>query len=306
MEQMDRQIFLKKLDYSIASSAALFDGSLRSKIIRTLRHPIRAIVRKIVVGFFRKRHAFILKARTFWGRTMYVNSYLDDHLWFCGMINSTAEVNLARWLIKHLPEKGVFLDIGAHHGLYTLLAHDLTDGAMSVHAFEPVPEHAHILEKSVRSLDNVTVVNAAVNSTSGEVTFYECGRTLSTLEKDIADLYPRVQFTKIIVPGVTVDSYCKEHNLIPSFLKIDVEGAELAVVRGAHEILDTHHPIVALEVWNQNNVEHGEAANLLIEMGYTSYRILGDGDTERIQKGEPLIPPGEAFEFDNILFIFDK
>jgi len=300
-----RQIFIEKLDRAVSCARSLFDESLRSKILRTLRNPKKALLRKIIVDYFDQQRHFVLKAKTFFGRTMYVNNY-EPHLWFCGMVLSPAEIRLTRYIIKHLPEKGVFFDIGAHHGLYTLLVHDLTNGATPVYAFEPAQVHTKILRKSIKGLSGVSIINAAVSSKSGTVTFYENNRTVSTLDKSFADseANARLTFVEVLVPSVSVDDYCLENDIKPTFLKIDVEGAEQAVVAGAMNVLRGVRPDVALEVWGENNEQHLEAAHALVEIGYTPYRITEGGDITKIAEGDSLVLAGE--QFDNLLFIFDK
>ncbi len=302
----DKRIrILKELDAAVLRGWDIFDETLYAKILRTLRNPKKAFLRKIIVGFLRQRYVFTLRARTFWGRTIYVNNY-EPHLWFCGIIFSPAEIRLTRYLVKHLYLKGAFFDIGSHHGFYALLAHDLSGGSMDIHAFEPAGLHAEVLRKTVHKLPRIRVIESAVCASDGEAIFFENNRTVSTLYEQFASLpsNARLTFKKITIPTITIDSYCAQTGIVPSFMKIDVEGAELDVIRGAEATLTKYSLVIALEVWKHDNKEHLEAVRLLESFGYSAFHILESGDTEQVKNGELLVTNGS--EFENILFMRDQ
>lgn len=129
----------------------------------------------------------------------------------------------------------VALDVGANVGAYSLLLGQWVGASGRVYAFEPSPAAfrglvRHIalnardgvvkpVAAAVADLDGVS--DLLVADTAGESRLaigVERGRTVS-------------------VPTVSVDSFCARENLQPSFIKIDVEGAELAVLRGARETI---------------------------------------------------------------------
>lgn len=66
---------------------------------------------------------------------------------------------------------------------------------------------------------------------------------------------------KIRVPTLALDTFCRTENIHPNVIKIDVEGAELLVLRGARGLLTSHHPAIVLSVhpyWlpRSHSVEH--------------------------------------------------
>lgn len=149
----------------------------------------------------------------------------------------------------HLHENTVFYDVGAHIGYYTLLA--ATRGKQ-VFSFEPDPENFQIVQEVVarNNLSNVSAVSAAVSDTNGHLEFVRsvglrASGHIAGIGCDGADSNERVQ-----VPAITLDEFCLSHP-IPTFIKIDVEGAEESVLRGAANLLRNHHPVVLVEV-------HGE------------------------------------------------
>jgi hypothetical protein len=82
------------------------------------------------------------------------------------------------------------------------------------------------------------------------------------------------------MPTVTIDDFLAEHpQLVPSLVKIDVEGAEARVLRGMNRTLQTHHPRMILDSFEP------EAADLLFETGYTLHDLIAD---RAVVRGEPL------------------
>jgi hypothetical protein len=60
------------------------------------------------------------------------------------------------------------------------------------------------------------------------------------------------QIAPVTVPIVTLDDFCRERSLRPQFVKIDVEGFELEVLRGAFEVLQEFRPILIAEILGES------------------------------------------------------
>jgi FkbM family methyltransferase len=167
-----------------------------------------------------------------------------------------ATTNLVR---THLKPGGVFLDIGANIGYFTLFAAKLVGESGRVIAFEPDPANFTLLEKNVRANDfkNVTLERLAASDAPGTISFflsehnagdhcmYDRQAELRKLEKDhvvnptgVYDQHsaadPRVE---IKVPAVTLDEYVKNMHLSVDIVKIDVQGGEGRVTSGMKELL---------------------------------------------------------------------
>lgn len=175
-------------------------------------------------------------------------------------------------LIAHNP--AVLLDIGASTGCYTLLA--AHHPALTVHAFEPVSEVADTLRENVR-LNGieacVTVHGTAVSDKIGEQTFHvvKGGSVALSMLGGRPTHYK--DYDDVLIPVTTVDEFCQWENLIPTVIKIDTEGNELAVLRGAARVVEKHHPDLIVEWSDINTDQYGyhprEIEALLTEWGYT-------------------------------------
>jgi FkbM family methyltransferase len=155
----------------------------------------------------------------------------------------------------------VVYDIGAHVGFYTLLAAQLVGPGGRVFAFEPLPRNLTYLRQHIdlNHFGNVTVFDAAVGQAAGVGQFsVHAASSMGSLTAD----------GTLTVPIVSLDELSAQGRLIPpQILKIDVEGAEADVLRGAQALLQTHHPTIFLATHGAD--VHRQCLTLLRELGYT-------------------------------------
>lgn len=138
-------------------------------------------------------------------------------------------------------------DVGAHVGYYTMLSSQLAGERGHVIAFEPNPRNFAFLQRHVamNRLANVRVEELAVSDTNGTAHFeFGTGSGTGHLAGDGA----------LTVRTVRLDDYCGANDLRPDAIKIDVEGGELAVLRGAESTLASARPVIFLST-------HGEAVH---------------------------------------------
>jgi FkbM family methyltransferase len=128
------------------------------------------------------------------------------------------------------------LDVGANVGAYTLLFAQWAGSSGRVVAFEPSPRSIDGLREHLRLndvADRVEIVEAAVSDTIGTASF-DCAGTSggnALVPEAAADI------ETISVKTTTLDAFCAAANVLPSVIKIDVEGAELDVLRGGRNTL---------------------------------------------------------------------
>lgn len=157
-------------------------------------------------------------------------------------------------------------DVGANIGAYTLLFAQWAGPAGRVVAFEPAPEAATGLRRLVALndlRDRVEIVEAAVCAAVGTARFATEGSSGANALVDAAHPGRGV----ISVPTTSLDAFCDRHALRPDVIKIDVEGQELDVLRGARRTLSLPSVQTFLELHPTAWVSHGiNAASIRAEL----------------------------------------
>jgi FkbM family methyltransferase len=179
------------------------------------------------------------------------------------------EGRMLRRLLASIREGDSFFDVGANIGTITLPV--AVAGAAECLAFEPEPVNAGRLAANaeLNRLANVTVIEAAVWSAAGTVGLRAggpAGSGTASVDAEAGD-------GAAGVPAVTIDAFAGDGRAAPNVLKIDVEGAELEVLRGAAGSLDsgrirdlfieTHPGGIAAR-----GADEADVAALLAEHGY--------------------------------------
>src|SRR5207245_4873141 len=131
----------------------------------------------------------------------------------------------------------VFYDVGAHIGLFSLIASRLVGSTGAVFAFEPDVENVGILQQHIdrNAASNVRTVQSAVWSASGDVEFRPAVRASSRNTGAVATDRDSAA-GRVMVPAVALDDFAIDHPA-PHLIKIDVEGGEVDVLRGAERLL---------------------------------------------------------------------
>jgi len=145
-------------------------------------------------------------------------------------------------------------DIGANVGGYTDLL--LANGAGSIFAFEPVPPTFARLAERTAHLREVTTLNVALGERTGAVEIHvSTDESASTLASRDSAMAHRGTDDVIAyeVPMATLDGICFQHDLAFDFVKIDVEGFELEVLRGAARTLRERPPAALQLEFNRHH-----------------------------------------------------
>ncbi len=166
----------------------------------------------------------------------------------------------------------VVFDVGANAGYYTILASRLAGPEGRVVAFEPLERNLAYLRRHVEmnQADNVTVLASACSDVSGTATF-EIGENIAMGR--LSDVAP--SGASVTVPTVTLDEIAERLELVPDVIKIDVEGAEMAVLRGAAGIFERGKPTVFLST--HSDELRTECLAWLEARGYSATPLM-DGD----------------------------
>lgn len=181
------------------------------------------------------------------------------------------EPNVIRALQRHLRAGDTCFDVGSHVGYLTILMAHLVGPQGCVAAFEPVPETFETLRENVRlnSLENVRLECTAVGEQEGTMAlFCDSAQELSWTPSVAAYSAPSGDLKKISVPVRSLDGYTHTSGLRPNLVKIDVEGAELAVLRGARRTLWEARPVVLVEIHDLGSVHRADVMHFLDSCNY--------------------------------------
>ena len=186
----------------------------------------------------------------------------------------TYEIEKQKLFEKIVKPNDIVFDIGAHVGFYTLLASELVGESGKVFAFEPLSRNINYLKRHIalNKCNNVFVMEAAVCDKAGEVYFEELHDSF----------YGRVvdEQTDIKVASIVLDNLLKNDELpAPNVLKIDVEGNELLVLKGAENILQKYHPVIFLATHSEKI--RNDCFNFLENLKY-NFKNITDKDISEI------------------------
>lgn len=178
-------------------------------------------------------------------------------------------LNLAR---SHIRSDSVVWDVGANVGVFTFAAAGIArDG--EVIAIEPDYWLGQLLHRSARLQGNralrIAILTAALAEHNGvsELSIARRGRASNYLVAAGGWSQAGGERERVRVPTLTLDTLL-EHFAVPTFVKIDVEGAEALVLRGAKQMLEKVRPMMYIEVGSGNSPEVSE---LLMGAGYRLY-----------------------------------
>lgn len=171
----------------------------------------------------------------------------------------TYEREKARLFAKSINKGDIVFDIGAHAGYYTLIASRMVGGKGKVYVFEPAERNAVYLRKHVEinNCKNIEIIQAAVTNYSGDALFDTRG---GSYEGKI-----NASGGEVTVRAIKLDDFVKNDRL-PSCIKIDVEGEELNVLKGAANTLNQYCPTVFLATHGEGI--HVKCVEVLSSLGY--------------------------------------
>jgi len=228
-----------------------------------------------------------------WLDGLVVETRLGTDLSRCLFVSGSYEPNEFAWLGTLLEPGMNVLDVGANEGLYALFAAQRVGAAGRVLAFEPSPREFHVLERNLalNGLSNVAVIRAAASDRDGAA-------RLRIAEADHAGqstlgqfAYPIDQVGNETVRLRRIDGVVDELALDAIHLmKVDVEGAEVAVLRGAWETLARDRPCLLIEVVDAalrgQGASREELAHILEQLGYQFFEFGPDGYPRKVEQLE--------------------
>jgi FkbM family methyltransferase len=208
---------------------------------------------------------------------------LADHVIGLNIVRGQYEMGEAAFARRVLNPGDAVVDIGAHIGFFTMQMAASVGPAGRVYAFEPFEANAELLERSIeenRFAERVRFQRAAVGDTSGTAMLTFPVETLNSggaylLREGAAPLTGNLQKS---VPVVALDDLDLRRPV--RFIKMDVEGAEPQVIRGATRLLSADRPVILSELHpiqleRASGVTADEFLKELHGLGYSAHTIDG-------------------------------
>jgi FkbM family methyltransferase len=216
-----------------------------------------------------------------------LSSHIEAQLFWQGA--QEADRSAVSWLKRLLPEDGVFFDIGANIGSFTLVAAKRVRFG-KVHAFEPCRKHLERLHHNIalNGFTNVYVNSFALSDVNGQAVLHIPEAKAGMSNSGEASLYRTDGGDCIWEPEtvrtVRLDDYRNSAQIRRlDLVKMDVEGGEVSVLEGGMETFESLRPAVIQEI----NLEHLRAAgrsaeDILAIWNRLNYRVEVIKDADQL------------------------
>ncbi|HIJ83708.1 MAG: methyltransferase FkbM family [Magnetococcales bacterium] len=197
--------------------------------------------------------------------------------------------NEFKFLGRFLEPGMCFFDIGAHHGMYALVANKILQGHAKVVLFEPSRRerrriHLHVLMNRAR----IKVESYAITQHSKPLSFFVVRSGFISMNS-LRNPVSQARTEEITVQGISLDDYCSQNGIDKiDIMKVDVEGGEKDLFAGAQHCLSTLRPVIICEVLDFVAEPWGYKANQIIEylqkFNYVWFDFSDDGTLIRHHK----------------------
>ena len=221
-------------------------------------------------------------------------------------VRGSTEPPVQKCVAEHLVPGGVFYDVGANVGFFSLLAARCVGKAGSVYAFEPVTLNAEAIRRNaeLNGFGNIFVFEVAADAKTGTgelfVTEWDGGASLS---RSAVSPMERVQRRAVSV--VALDDLIDAQSLRPpTLVKIDVEGAEIGAIHGMLKTIAKFRPVLVFEVDDGDKAVFAQRREMLdrfvAELGYRITHLEDSYPNVTWHVGHslarPLLPVGPKVE----------
>lgn len=225
----------------------------------------------------RKRRPFVFKTARKFRMRLQPGQYVDSRVFAEGVY----ERRFLEFLLERLGQGGAMLDVGANIGNHALFLSDKFD---QVHCFEPSPASLSLLRANLalNDMTNIHIHPVGLGSRSGTFFFREVKDNLG-----LSKFVPTPDDTTSELRVVTGDQVVREKRIKDvRYVKIDVEGYELEVIRGLQKTISQFSPIVSFEY-------HGSTSNdfAKIKAALKEYDLY-----------EPILEPRDISNYKKALF----
>lgn len=246
-------------------------------------HGKYSLLMRLYFPWFAPRTPTTVIARLSFGLIMKLDlkEYLQAHLYCFG----SYELPTVRFIRSFLRANDVVIDVGAQMGYLTLVAATSANKETLVISFEPESNNADRLRENLalNNLSNVTIEQCALSDVDGSLKLY-LSKDINAGTHSTVYVEQNVSTSFIEIPAKQLDTILTS-GVIPNdrvdLMKIDVEGAEINVLRGSMTTLGTCKPVIVIELSDALQNARGGSAKDIIEffasLNFEPYTICDDG-----------------------------
>jgi FkbM family methyltransferase len=170
-------------------------------------------------------------------------------------IKGQPEAALIKSIKKDLPDRATFIDVGGNIGTFFW---QFVDVCKKVYVFEPIPRLNDVITQSIRynNVENIVLIPKAVGNET---------KTIKMLDNNNSSVVDSSESLNVIeIPVTSLDFEFQDLEKV-DFVKIDVEGYELNVLKGAENLIDKYRPILLIEIHPIFLINYGHRVEELIE-----------------------------------------
>ena len=183
-----------------------------------------------------------------------------------------------KFMLDYLAPGNIAVDIGAHKGAYTYWMSKYVGEKGKVFSFEPQPRLNKQLRLLLNDSKNIKLEDLALSSNKVE-DYMVIPNGETSPSASISNTKHEINSIKILVEKTTLDDYFYIKKQIPiNFIKCDVEGHELDVLKGGQQVLRKFKPIISLESEARHCGEDNviNVFKFLDDLGYAGYFFNGE------------------------------
>lgn len=283
-----------------------------SKFERLMRAPLRY---PMLMGFNKVLYPLLKKgifvnAKTFFGIPIKTLLPAGTDILLNGIKSHDSEIRLTKFLTRHLHDGDTFIDVGAHYGYYALLGSVMTGPQGHVFAIEASAHSFGILKENTDAITNILTYHNAAGESPGEVVFYEYPGPLAEYNTIVKGAYENKAWIKKVkqtinrVQTVVLDDLIASNQVAKAVIKIDVEGGELAVIKGLTTSMQKADLTIVMEYLISEDLSspHHLAVGLLMEYGYQAHAIDKEGNLIKVVVIDQYLKDA-GLDSDNLVFV---
>jgi FkbM family methyltransferase len=269
---------------------------IKGNFINSVKRQKPKQLRKKWETFLKSNEPFyILKYKNLFKIKLYKDSELSQYIY-----QKKFEINESSFIKAFLKKGDNFIDIGANIGYFSLMASKIVGAMGNIFAFEPSKNNLIRLNENIKlnNFSNIKTIQKAVSNSIGELDLFISNDGYDAWNTFAKPFWFKNYSTEKTFT-TTLDSFISELEISNlKLIKIDVEGWELNVLKGAENFLKTNIEVCLLIEFVEENLETAgisciELYNYLSDLGYLLFKIN--------KKGLNLEKKAENYRYENLI-----